>query len=113
MLSADPYVSDPFNTQNYNRYSYVNNNPLSMVDPTGYCPAYNEAGPADQQGCGSLDEIVVSGQHTPKAPDPEPPDLTLTNVSQNLNVNLSQIVGGGIGGGPTQAANPAKTPPLR
>ena len=36
-LSADPHVSDPLDTQNYNRYSYVNNNPLSYVDPTGFC----------------------------------------------------------------------------
>jgi RHS repeat-associated protein len=35
-LSPDPYVSDPGNTQNYNRYSYVNNNPLSNTDPSGF-----------------------------------------------------------------------------
>src|SRR5690606_27255564 len=29
------------NTQNYNRYSYVLNNPLSLTDPTGYF--YGEA----------------------------------------------------------------------
>jgi RHS repeat-associated protein len=34
-LSADPYISEPGNTQNYNRYSYVLNNPLSYVDPSG------------------------------------------------------------------------------
>jgi len=26
----------PTNTQSYNRFSYVNNNPLSLVDPTGF-----------------------------------------------------------------------------
>ena len=36
MLSPDPNVPDPSNTQSYNRYSYVNNNPLSLVDPTGF-----------------------------------------------------------------------------
>ncbi len=35
-LSADPYISEPGNTQAYNRYSYVNNNPLTFVDPTGF-----------------------------------------------------------------------------
>ena len=28
-LSPDPYITEPGNTQNYNRYSYVYNNPLS------------------------------------------------------------------------------------
>jgi RHS repeat-associated protein len=35
-LSPDPYVPDPSNAQSYNRYSYVNNNPMSMVDPSGF-----------------------------------------------------------------------------
>src|SRR5690606_22910882 len=34
-LSPDNYVQDPFNTQNFNRYGYVLNNPLSYVDPSG------------------------------------------------------------------------------
>jgi len=38
LLSPDPYVSDPGNTQSFNRYGYVNNNPLSLVDPSGYDP---------------------------------------------------------------------------
>jgi RHS repeat-associated protein len=37
-LSADPNISDPGNTQTYNRYSYVNNNPLTYGDPTGFQP---------------------------------------------------------------------------
>lgn len=35
-VSADPFVQDPLNTQSWNRYSYVFNNPLSYTDPTGY-----------------------------------------------------------------------------
>ncbi|MBA5248481.1 MAG: RHS repeat-associated core domain-containing protein [Gammaproteobacteria bacterium] len=35
-LSADPYIQDPYNTQSYNRYSYVLNNPLKYTDPSGY-----------------------------------------------------------------------------
>ena len=34
-LQPDNYVQDPFNTQNFNRYGYVLNNPLLYTDPTG------------------------------------------------------------------------------
>ena len=35
-LSADPFIQYPEDTQSWNRYSYVFNNPLSFVDPSGY-----------------------------------------------------------------------------
>jgi RHS repeat-associated protein len=35
-LQADPFIQAPLNSQNYNRYSYVLNNPMSYTDPTGY-----------------------------------------------------------------------------
>jgi hypothetical protein len=36
MLSPDPFVQAPEYSQNFNRYSYVMNNPLNMTDPTGF-----------------------------------------------------------------------------
>ncbi len=35
-MQADPIIQSPFDGQNYNRYSYVMNNPLSLTDPTGF-----------------------------------------------------------------------------
>ena len=34
-LSPDPYVQNPLNSQNFNRYGYCLNNPLIYTDPTG------------------------------------------------------------------------------
>jgi len=35
-MQADPFIQAPGNLQNYNRYSYVLNNPMSYTDPSGY-----------------------------------------------------------------------------
>ena len=35
-LSPDPFLQNPYLTQNFNRYSYCLNNPLKYVDPSGY-----------------------------------------------------------------------------
>jgi RHS repeat-associated protein len=35
-ISADPYVQAPFSTQSHNRFSYVINNPASLIDPSGF-----------------------------------------------------------------------------
>lgn len=34
-LQPDNYVQEPYNTQNYNKYAYVLNNPLKYTDPSG------------------------------------------------------------------------------
>ena len=35
-MSADLFVQSPYSSQSFNRYTYVSNNPMSRVDPTGY-----------------------------------------------------------------------------
>jgi RHS repeat-associated protein len=44
-ISADPKIPDPTNAQDYNRYSYVDNNPLTFTDPSGF-DGWNPASPA-------------------------------------------------------------------
>jgi RHS repeat-associated protein len=36
-VSADPVVGSPSDPQSWNAYTYVRNNPLRLVDPTGMC----------------------------------------------------------------------------
>ena len=38
--SADTLVPDPQNPQSFNRFAYVNNNPLKYTDPSGHCAQY-------------------------------------------------------------------------
>ena len=76
-LRPDPYIQDPTSAQNYNRYSYVNNNPLTFTDPTGFYCGDPPATPTDpvtefpddgtgQTDVGSLPEAVVEAPCVPR-----------------------------------------------
>lgn len=48
-LSADPTIPDAENPQAYNRYSYTYNNPMVLVDPSGFDP-FSAGGSATWDG---------------------------------------------------------------
>jgi RHS repeat-associated protein len=49
-ISADPFVQDPDNPQNLNRYSYVLNGPQTYIDPSGYFWDDSDYGSSDWGG---------------------------------------------------------------
>ncbi len=59
-LSADLYIGRPMNTQNYNLYGYVYNNPLTLNDPTGYCPP--GTGQQVTKAGYELEEVVITAE---------------------------------------------------
>jgi RHS repeat-associated protein len=60
-LSADPTIPDPMNPQDYNRYSYADNNPLTFVDPSGFYDKPCSADRVSPKGCaGSIEQSFGS-----------------------------------------------------
>jgi RHS repeat-associated protein len=74
-LSPDPRGTIPGNTQSWNRYSYVINNPLSMSDPSGFDTFCDDSGCTVTGGGGG-------GAPAPGdfAPSFGPPDLITPTV---------------------------------
>jgi RHS repeat-associated protein len=83
VLSPDPYVPNPGNTQSFNRYSYVNNNPLSFTDPSGF----------DETG---LPELIVTEGGGPENPYT---DILAGAVEIASDLGLGSLLG--FGGAPT------------
>jgi hypothetical protein len=50
-ISPDTIIPDPANPQSFNRLSYVRNNPLKFVDPSGFCEGTAEDHPASEDAC--------------------------------------------------------------
>lgn len=88
----DPVISNPLNGQTYNPYSYVRNDPVNRIDPSGYCDSspcgeggyvtaatgelegIAEAAPTGfEWGCEKACQFVISGlalaENVPNIPD--------------------------------------------
>jgi RHS repeat-associated protein len=94
-LSPDPLIGDIGDPQSFNRYSYVENNPINYIDPAGY-----EECPADM--CTS----------SPGSPDPGPyyPDPGCDPARPGAHDPVYNS-GGGSTGGSSGASVPPPQPP--
>ena len=95
-MSADPFITDPENTQNYNRYSYVYNNPLTFIDPSGF----EQCHPTQDFECILITGTATSGggYNTNEKPLYGNPDASGGSYGNNGS--------SGVGGTSTETAPP-------
>jgi RHS repeat-associated protein len=127
-LSADTIIPDPLRSVGWNRYAYVENNPIRYTDPSGYCGGpYFDAGIGSGSAIdGAMDDLCTGaggggGRGTPRSGGGFPPNSTSTTtgavprgmnnptIRQSVNtgnkVHYDQANGGTGVGGPTQMQN--------
>jgi RHS repeat-associated protein len=96
-LSPDPTIPDPGFTQSFNRYSYVNNNPLSFIDPSGF----DDLGTIDVNAkCrGQTDPVWLNKFKTEWDCLPSYIDRnTLCNLAATYHVDIGDTCSGSQGG---------------
>jgi RHS repeat-associated protein len=83
-IQPDSIIPDPSNPADYDRYSYVRNNPLRYTDPTGHSACWDEN--ANDIGCKS---------YTPTAYGLQPKDYSHSNNSNEpQNTPFDSSLGG-------------------
>jgi RHS repeat-associated protein len=65
-ISADTIIPNPTTTRDYNRYTYVHNNPTNNTDPTGHCTLSNGTviDGIDTSPCAPIPGVVTGGVWT-------------------------------------------------
>ncbi len=61
-LSPDPFVPDASNTQDFNRYSYARNNPLTYMDPTGFDALHCDWNSGEGHACIAVPDVCTGSR---------------------------------------------------
>ena len=124
-LQADPFIQAAGDTQMYNRYSYVRNNPLNSTDPSGFflkklvagVVGFFTCGPAcaaaavaavTYQETGSLKAALIAGVSTFAFSALGGVDFASTALGQAIGGTAAQIVAFGTVGGITSVLSGGK-----
>ena len=103
-LNVDPFIQNPGSTQSLNPYTYIFNNPLSGVDPSGYatCKESDKTGCLEDgkntvtDGNGNTIATVIVANKNDKV------NLVLSSASQfaegSLSIHVSASISNGEGG---------------
>jgi RHS repeat-associated protein len=81
-ISPDPTVPDPIDTQAYNRYMFVQGNPISFVDMDGYR--------LDESGTGSIPDEVTEQEEEYYDQVRDRQEQAAEDVRNDPNIDLSQ-----------------------
>ena len=93
-IQPDDLVQNAFDPQSLNRYSYVQNNPLRYVDPTGHVVTCSAS------GCYSSFTVLNSQPKKPAAPvSSYKPVNQVLGIKSPIQVQTNTNKGGGGGGG--------------
>ena len=103
-LQPDPIVQEPYNSQNFNRYSYVLNNPLVYTDPTGYSTWTEIRRPVGAIAAAIATANIVGPWATAYISQAGPPTLASIQAANAFTAAASGFAAGGVGGGNIQSA---------
>jgi len=110
-LSVDPFIQAPGNSQSFNPYSYIMNNPLAGIDPSGYvardvevdCERCNETDLADT---GDSADFTVTWKETKTGSNivTRRTSTGTASVTAKGNIHISASNGGSGSSGSARAA---------